>query len=104
MDTLPVPGNAPEPVVAGRAVVQGRTTPTDEAGEHASHWQAQTESHRSPPPGLLASVFFVLFAASIVMHFVLTHGAPYPTPFRSLEALQTPGGGDDAVGEHVLGR
>jgi hypothetical protein len=50
--------------------------------------ETQPIGHRSPPLGLLASVFFALFVASIVTHFVLTKGAPYPTPFRPLEALQ----------------
>jgi len=50
--------------------------------------ETQRVGHRSPPLGLLASVFFALFVASIVAHFALTEGAPYPTPFRPLDELQ----------------
>ena len=44
--------------------------------------------HASPPPGMLAVIFVVLFAASIGVNFMMTHGAAYPTPYKPLGELQ----------------
>lgn len=48
----------------------------------------QAAVHRSPPPGIVAVVFVLFFAASIVANMVMTGGAPYPTPYLSIEQLQ----------------
>ncbi len=37
--------------------------------------------HRSPPPGIGAVVFVLLFIASIVANIIMTGGAPYPMRF-----------------------
>ena len=44
-------------------------------------------THRSPPLGVVAVVFVSLFAASIAVTLLGTHGAPYPTPYRSIAEL-----------------
>lgn len=44
--------------------------------------------HRSPPLGLLASVFVALFAASVVAPFLMTGGAAYPIPYKPIDQLQ----------------
>jgi hypothetical protein len=44
--------------------------------------------HRSPPPGVLATVFVALFVASIGANFALTRGAPYPVPYNPIDQLQ----------------
>ena len=44
--------------------------------------------HRGPLLSLLAIVFTVLFVASIVANFIMTGGAPYPTPYRPIPYLQ----------------
>ena len=44
--------------------------------------------HRSPPPGLVAIVFLLFFAASVVANMVMTGGAPYPTPYLPIADLQ----------------
>jgi hypothetical protein len=45
------------------------------------------QNHRSPPIGAVAVVFVVLFASSIAVIMTLTHGAAYPTPYRTLAEL-----------------
>jgi hypothetical protein len=49
---------------------------------------SQTEVHRSPPLGIVAVVFVLLFAASIATNMIMTGGAPYPNPYLPLEQLQ----------------
>jgi hypothetical protein len=44
--------------------------------------------HRSPPLGLLATVFVVLFIASVGVNFLMTDFAPYPVPYNPIEQLQ----------------
>jgi hypothetical protein len=41
----------------------------------------QGNVHPSPPLGILAVVFLLLFAASIATNFIMTDFAPYPTPY-----------------------
>lgn len=48
----------------------------------------QAAVHRSPPPGIVAVVFVLFFAASIVANAMITSGAPYPTPYMPIEQLQ----------------
>jgi hypothetical protein len=47
-----------------------------------------TSVHASPPLGLVATVFVVLFVASIVANIVMTAGAPYPMPYLPIDKLQ----------------
>jgi hypothetical protein len=88
MDTQrvePVEADQAEVALVDEHIAFDRGPEPQQAGRSS---QTQRAAHRSPPPGLLASVFFALFVASIVAHFVLTEGAPYPTPFRPLDELQ----------------
>ena len=48
----------------------------------------QGDVHTSPPLGILAIVFVVLFAASIATNFIMTSFAPYPTPYLPIDQLQ----------------
>jgi hypothetical protein len=48
----------------------------------------QRNVHPSPPLGILAIVFVVLFAASIATNSIMTSFAPYPTPYLPIEQLQ----------------
>ena len=48
----------------------------------------QETVHRSPPLGILALTFVVLFVASIAANIIMTGGAPYPTPHNPIEQLQ----------------
>lgn len=88
MDTSPTRGPTEPALVVegvnGVAVVHAHA----HASAQAQLQRNGQEKHPSPPPGLLASVFVALFAASVATHFALTAGAPYPTPFRPLDTLQ----------------
>jgi hypothetical protein len=44
--------------------------------------------HRSPPLGVLAVVFVVLFVASVAATFLMTDFAPYPVPYNPIAQLQ----------------
>ena len=44
--------------------------------------------HRSPPLGVLAVVFVVLFISSVAANFIMTDFAPYPVPYNPIEQLQ----------------
>src|SRR5262245_20173907 len=44
--------------------------------------------HRSPPLGILAVVSVALCLASVAANSLMTHGAPYPTPYRPIDQLQ----------------
>lgn len=44
--------------------------------------------HRGPHPGIVATVLTVLFAASLALFFILSHGAIYPRPWGPPEAAQ----------------
>jgi hypothetical protein len=48
----------------------------------------QGNVHPSPPLGILAVVFVLLFAVSIATNFILTHFAAYPTPYLPIDQLQ----------------
>jgi hypothetical protein len=44
--------------------------------------------HRSPPLGVLAVVFVVLFMASVAANFLMTDFAPYPVPYNPIQQLK----------------
>ena len=48
----------------------------------------RTPLHRSPALGVVAIVFVVLFAASIVASILITDGAAYPNPYNPIGELQ----------------
>ena len=55
---------------------------------YASSPQFPYNKHRGPHPGVLAIVHILLFAASLILLGILSHGADYPRPFGPLEAAQ----------------
>ena len=44
--------------------------------------------HRGPHPGIVATVFVLLFIAGLVVTGIMTHGAPFPIPYGPLETSQ----------------
>lgn len=48
----------------------------------------RTAVHRSPHPGIVATVAVLFFVASIVVNNLMTGGAPFPTPHRPIDELQ----------------
>ena len=48
----------------------------------------QGNVHPSPPLGIIAVVFVMLFAASIATKSIITSFAPYPTPYLTIDQLQ----------------
>jgi hypothetical protein len=44
--------------------------------------------HRGPHPGIVATIYTLLFILGLVLYRVLAHGAPYPRPLGVLEDAQ----------------
>jgi hypothetical protein len=44
--------------------------------------------HHGPSPGIVATVFVLLFITGLVVTAIMTHGVPFPIPYGSLEASQ----------------
>jgi hypothetical protein len=47
----------------------------------------QLAVHRSPPLGIVAVIFALLFLASIGTTIIMTGGAPYPNPYKPIDQL-----------------
>jgi len=45
--------------------------------------------NRGPAPGILASLYCILFIGGFVFNIVATHGASYPTPYEPVAKAQT---------------
>jgi len=54
----------------------------------SSEHSANETFHRSPPLGIVAIVFVLLFFASIPANIMMTGGAPFPIPYHPIEQSQ----------------
>jgi hypothetical protein len=54
---------------------------------HAPQLTAE-DRHRSPPLGIVGTVFVALFVASLAVGLAMTGGTPYPTPYDPPEAAR----------------
>lgn len=50
--------------------------------------QPTGSNERSPSPGILVLIYFILFAAGIIYTMVTTSGASYPQPYQPVEKAQ----------------
>jgi hypothetical protein len=53
-----------------------------------SNQQSIKGTERSPSPGILATIYFALFAAGLIYNLVNTSGASYPTPYDPVQKAQ----------------
>jgi hypothetical protein len=45
------------------------------------------QTNRSPPFGIVAVIFVLLFVASIATAMIMTNGAPYPNPYKPVDRV-----------------
>lgn len=54
-----------------------------------SNTENKPQPERSPSPGILALVYFVLFTGGLIFNLISTSGASFPTPYDPVQKAQT---------------